>query len=147
MSSSNVAAPRGDTSTSSPSVGLDPLASSSALEWPSSFSLTQQAAEALWAAVEAKASLEAMRQRLAEATARLDALVELGALPEKNLPTVGGFCLYRQEGRVSWSYPASIKELEGQLKKRKQLAEQLGEATQKRGDPFWTIKPAEPLGQ
>jgi hypothetical protein len=109
--------------------------------------LTQAAAEALWAAVEAKASLEAVKERYAEALAALDELVAMGALPEKGLPSVGGFTVYRQEGRVSWVYPATIKAMEQEVKKRKQLAEQLGEATQKRGEPFWTIKPAEPLAE
>jgi len=93
----------------------------------------------------AKAVLEHAKAELTKATAALDALVEAGVLPEKGLPVVSGYTLYRQEGRPSWSYPPAVKELEAQLKKRKQLAEQLGEATQKRGDPFWTIKEATPL--
>jgi hypothetical protein len=133
------------TSASSPS-SLPPAPDSSLeSESPPSFSLTQQAAEALWCAVEAKAALEAAREHYAQALAALDELVEAGVLPEKQLPVVSGFTIYRQEGRVSWIYPESIKVLEAQVRKRKQLAEQLGEATQKRGEPFWTIKPAEPL--
>lgn len=112
---------------------------------PAPYSLSQQTAEHLYAAVEAKAVLEAAKEGYEQALASLDALVDAGALPEKGLPVVNGMTLYRQEGRISWSYPDSIKELEAQVKKRKQLAEQLGEATQKRGKPFWTIKPAEPL--
>lgn len=108
---------------------------------PSSFSLTQEVADALYAAAEAKEALLAAQDNLERATQALDFLVETGVLPEKGLPAVSGFSIYRQEGRVSWSYPAGIKELEAALKKRKQLAEQLGEASQKRGNPFWTIKP------
>lgn len=106
----------------------------------SSFSLSQEVADALYAAAEAKEALIAAQDNLSRATELLDQLVEAGVLPEKGLPTVSGFVIYRQEGRISWSYPQSIKELEANLKKRKQLAEQLGEATQKRGSAFWTIK-------
>lgn len=134
-----------DTSDSSPS--CSPATLDSSLEWESQppFALSQEAAEALFAAAEAKAALEHAKQQLAQATEELDRLVEAGLLPEKGLPVVSGWNLYRQEGRPSWTYPPAIKELEAQLKKRKQLTEQLGEATQKRGDPFWTIKEATPL--
>lgn len=134
-----------DTSDSSPCCSPAALDSSLESESPQPFSLSQEAAEALLAAAEAKAVLEHAKAQLAQATAALDALVEAGVLPEKGLPIVSGYTLYRQEGRPSWTYPAAIKELETQLKKRKQLAEQLGEAVQKRGDPFWTIKEATPL--
>ena len=134
-----------DTSDSSASCSPAPLASCLELEPPPSFSLSQEVAEALYVAAEAKAVLEDAKQRLEQATAALDALVEAGLLPEKGLPIVSGYTLYRQEGRPSWTYPAAIKLLEEQLKKRKQLAEQLGEASQKRGSPFWTIKEATPL--
>jgi hypothetical protein len=109
----------------------------------SSFSLSQDVADALYAAAEAKAAVLATQQQLSRAIEVLDQLVEAGVLPAMGLPTVSGFVIYRQEGRVSWSYPQSIKALEASLKKRKQLAEQLGEATQKRGNPFWTIKPTD----
>ena len=134
-----------DTSDSSASCSPAPLASCLELEPPPSSSLSQEVAEALYVAAEAKAVLEDAKQRLEQATAALDALVEAGLLPEKGLPIVSGYTLYRQEGRPSWTYPAAIKVLEAQLKKRKQLAEQLGEATQKRSRPFCTIKEATPL--
>lgn len=128
---------------SSLSCSLAPQELCSVSPLPQSFSLSQEAADALLSAVEAKAALDAAKDCLARATAVLDQLVAAGLLIERNLPVVAGFTIYRQEGRASWSYPDSIKQLEVQLKKRKQLAEQLGEATQKRGQPFWTIKEAE----
>lgn len=106
----------------------------------SSFSLTQEAAEALFRAAEAKAAVLACQAQLEDALAALDQLVAAGRLPEKGLPVVAGFTIYRSEGRVSWSYPPHIKELEVQVKQQKQLCEQLGEATQKRGNSFWTLK-------
>lgn len=128
---------------SSLSCSLAPQELCSVSPLPQSFSLSQEAADALLSAVEAKAALDAAKDCLARATAVLDQLVAAGLLIERNLPVVAGFTIYRQEGRASWSYPDSIKQLEVQLKKRKQLAEQLGEATQKRGQPFWTIKESE----
>ena len=125
---------------SSLSCSLAPQELCSVSPLPQSFSLSQEAADALLSAVDAKAALDAAKDCLARATAVLDQLVAAGLLIERNLPVVAGFTIYRQEGRASWSYPDSIKQLEVQLKKRKQLAEQLGEATQKRGQPFWTIK-------
>ena len=130
-------------SISSLSCSQAPLELCSASPSPQSFSLSQEAADALLIAVDAKAALEAAKENLAQATAVLDQLVEAGLLIERNLPVVSGYTVYRQEGRASWSYPDSIKQLEAQLKKRKQLAEQLGDATQRRGQPFWTIKESE----
>ena len=128
---------------SSLSCSLAPQELCSVSPLPQSFSLSQEAADALLSAVDAKAALDAAKDCLARATAVLDQLVAAGLLIERNLPVVAGFTIYRQEGRASWSYPDSIKQLEVQLNKRKQLAEQLGEATQKRGQPFWTIKESE----
>ena len=128
---------------SSLSCSLAPQELCSVSPLPQSFSLSQEAADALLSAVDAKAALDAAKDCLARATAVIDQLVAAGLLIERNLPVVAGFTIYRQEGRASWSYPDSIKQLEVQLKKRKQLAEQLGEATQKRGQPFWTIKESE----
>ena len=128
---------------SSLSCSLAPQELCSVSPLPQSFSLSQEAADALLSAVDAKAALDAAKDCLARATAVLDQLVAAGLLIERNLPVVAGFTIYRQDGRASWSYPDSIKQLEVQLKKRKQLAEQLGEATQKRGQPFWTIKESE----
>ena len=115
---------------SSLSCSLAPQELCSVSPLPQSFSLSQEAADALLSAVDAKAALDAAKDCLARATAVLDQLVAAGLLIERNLPVVAGFTIYRQEGRASWSYPDSIKQLEVQLKKRKQLAEQLGEATQ-----------------
>ncbi len=44
-------------------------------------------------------------------------------------------------GRLSYAYPAAVAQLERQLKAAKEAAIQQGSATEKRGKPFWTIKP------
>jgi hypothetical protein len=44
-------------------------------------------------------------------------------------------------GRLSYAYPVSVEQIERQLKAAKEAAIQQGNATEKRGKPFWTIRP------
>ena len=44
-------------------------------------------------------------------------------------------------GRLSYEFPAAVQEIEQQLKAAKESAIQQGSATEKRGKPFWTIRP------
>ena len=44
-------------------------------------------------------------------------------------------------GRLSYAYPAAVEQLERQLKAAKETAIQQGNASEKRGKPFWTIRP------
>ncbi len=44
-------------------------------------------------------------------------------------------------GRLSYEFPAPVQEIEQQLKAAKETAIQQGSATEKRGKPFWTIRP------
>jgi hypothetical protein len=44
-------------------------------------------------------------------------------------------------GRLSYAYPSEVEQLERQLKAAKEAAIQQGNATEKRGKPFWTIRP------
>ena len=44
-------------------------------------------------------------------------------------------------GRLSYAYPAAVGQIERQLKAAKEAAIQQGSATEKRGKPFWTIRP------
>jgi hypothetical protein len=124
-----------------------PLPSCSALPAAASSPLSPGTAEALHAAARAKASCLKAQAELAAALAELDQLVSSGQLPVSGLPVVQGFLIYRQEGRRSWQYPEAIQLLEGKVKKRKQLAEQLGEAHSQRGEPYWTIKASKQEGQ
>lgn len=48
-------------------------------------------------------------------------------------------------GRLSYAYPPAVQQLEQQLKTAKEAAIQQGDATEKRGQPYWTIRP--PKGQ
>ena len=44
-------------------------------------------------------------------------------------------------GRLSYAFPAAVQQIEQQLKAAKDAAIQQGSATEKRGKPFWTIRP------
>jgi hypothetical protein len=44
-------------------------------------------------------------------------------------------------GRLSYEFPAAVQQIEQQLKAAKENAIQQGSATEKRGKPFWTIRP------
>jgi hypothetical protein len=44
-------------------------------------------------------------------------------------------------GRLSYEFPATVQQIEQQLKAAKEAAIQQGSATEKRGKPFWTIRP------
>ena len=44
-------------------------------------------------------------------------------------------------GRLSYAFPAAVQQLEQQLKAARDHAIQQGSATEKRGKPFWTIRP------
>jgi len=105
--------------------------------------ICQVAVEALFAVTDARLALLHAEAIYKQGLARLDELVEQGLLATENLPAVNGFTIYRQQGRTSWSYPDSIRQLEAHVKQQKKLCEQLGEASQKQGNPFWTVKEAE----
>jgi hypothetical protein len=44
-------------------------------------------------------------------------------------------------GRLSYEFPAAVQQIEQQLKTAKESAIQQGSAIEKRGKPFWTIRP------
>jgi hypothetical protein len=44
-------------------------------------------------------------------------------------------------GRLSYEFPPAVQQIEQQLKAAKENAIQQGTATEKRGKPFWTIRP------
>ncbi|MEA5423147.1 hypothetical protein [Synechococcus sp. CCY9202] len=43
-------------------------------------------------------------------------------------------------GRLTYDFPAAVQQIEKQLKAAKEAAIQQGNATEKRGKPFWTIR-------
>jgi hypothetical protein len=44
-------------------------------------------------------------------------------------------------GRLTYDFPPAVQQIEQQLKAAKENAIQQGSATEKRGKPFWTIRP------
>ncbi|NBQ20409.1 MAG: hypothetical protein EBU30_01590 [Synechococcaceae bacterium WB6_3B_236] len=44
-------------------------------------------------------------------------------------------------GRLTYDFPLAVQQIEQQLKAAKETAIQQGSATEKRGKPFWTIRP------
>ena len=44
-------------------------------------------------------------------------------------------------GRLSYEFPPVVQQIEQQLKAAKEAAIQQGSASEKRGKPFWTIRP------
>ena len=49
------------------------------------------------------------------------------------------FC--HSPGRLTYDFPVAVQQIEQQLKAAKESAIQQGSATEKRGKPFWTIRP------
>jgi hypothetical protein len=49
------------------------------------------------------------------------------------------FC--HSPGRLTYDFPLAVQQIEQQLKAAKENAIQQGSATEKRGKPFWTIRP------
>ena len=44
-------------------------------------------------------------------------------------------------GRLSYEFPVAVRQIEQRLKAAKEAAIQQGSATEKRGKPFWSIRP------
>ena len=88
-------------------------------------------------------ALKAEHKRLEQ---QLEALLEAlsGAMASGQLDPAfshndWSFC--HSAGRLSYAYPAAVEQIERQLKAAKEAAIQQGRATEKRGKPFWTIRP------
>jgi len=74
---------------------------------------------------------------------RLSVLAEAGEVDQ------GGFShrdwqIAWSAGRKSWTYPASVQELEAKTKEAKKASEADGSATATTGSPFWTIRAPKP---
>jgi len=74
---------------------------------------------------------------------RLDQLAEAGEVDQGGF-THNDHSFTWSAGRKSWTYPASVQELEAKTKEAKKASEADGSATNTTGSPFWTIKPPKP---
>ena len=88
-----------------------------------------------------------VRLALARLKATDEALLDrLNQLAEAGEVDQGGFTHQDHSfswsaGRKSWSYPATIQELEALIRSAKKASEADGTAKATTGTPFWTIKP------
>ena len=86
-----------------------------------------------------KAEHKRLEQQLEPLLESLSAAMAAGQLDPSFSHNDWAFC--HSAGRLSYAYPAAVGQLERQLKAAKEAAIQQGSATEKRGKPFWTIRP------
>ena len=86
-----------------------------------------------------KAQHKRLEQQLEPLLESLSAAMAAGQLDPSFSHNDWAFC--HSAGRLSYAYPAAVGQIERQLKAAKEAAIQQGSATEKRGKPFWTIRP------
>ena len=86
-----------------------------------------------------KAEHKRLEQQLEALLEALSAAMASGQLDPAFSHNDWSFC--HSAGRLSYAYPAAVEQIERQLKAAKEAAIQQGRATEKRGKPFWTIRP------
>jgi uncharacterized protein YukE len=98
------------------------------------------AIDALLDAVTAiKAQQKQLEQQLEPLLEALNEAMATGQLDPSFSYNDWAFC--HSLGRLSYEFPATVQQIEQQLKAAKEAAIQQGSATEKRGKPFWTIRP------
>jgi hypothetical protein len=86
-----------------------------------------------------KAQQKELEQQLEPLLEALNAAMATGQLDPTFSHNDWSFC--HSPGRLSYAFPAAVQQIEQQLKAAKESAIQQGSATEKRGKPFWTIRP------
>ncbi len=86
-----------------------------------------------------KAQQKELEQQLEPLLDSLCAAMATGQLDPSFSHNDWAFC--HSPGRLSYAFPAAVQQIEQQLKAAKESAIQQGSATEKRGKPFWTIRP------
>ena len=86
-----------------------------------------------------KAEHKRLEQQLEALLESLSAAMASGQLDPAFSHNDWSFC--HSAGRLSYAYPAAVEQLERQLKAAKEAAIQQGNVSEKRGKPFWTIRP------
>jgi hypothetical protein len=86
-----------------------------------------------------KAQQKQLEQRLMPLLEALSAAMAAGQLDPSFSHNDWAFC--HSPGRLTYDFPAAVQQIEQQLKAAKEAAIQQGSATEKRGKPFWTIRP------
>jgi hypothetical protein len=86
-----------------------------------------------------KAQQKALEQQLEPLLESLNTAMATGQLDPSFSHNEWAFT--HSTGRLSYEFPPVVQQIEQQLKAAKEVAIQQGSATEKRGKPFWTIRP------
>ena len=86
-----------------------------------------------------KATQKQLEQQLEPLLLALSEAMTSGQLDPSFCHNDWAFC--HSPGRLSYVFPAAVQQLEQQLKAARETAIQQGSASEKRGKPFWTIRP------
>ena len=107
---------------------------------PVADAVTEADLDALLDAVTAiKARQKQLEQQLEPLLEALNAAMASGQLEPAFSHNDWAFA--HSTGRLSYEFPPVVQQIEQQLKSAKEAAIQQGSATEKRGKPFWTIRP------
>ena len=86
-----------------------------------------------------KAQQMELEQQLEPLLEALNTAMATGQLDPSFSHNDWSFC--HSPGRLTYDFPVAVQQIEQQLKAAKVSAIQQGSATEKRGKPFWTIRP------
>ena len=86
-----------------------------------------------------KAQQKELEQQLEPLLEALSEAMATGQLDPAFSHNDWAFC--HSPGRLTYDFPVAVQQIEQQLKAAKESAIQQGSATEKRGKPFWTIRP------
>jgi hypothetical protein len=86
-----------------------------------------------------KAQQKELEQQLEPLLEALNTAMATGQLDPTFSHNDWSFC--HSPGRLTYEFPAPVQQIEQQLKVARESAIQQGSATEKRGKPFWTIRP------
>ncbi|MCP9840145.1 hypothetical protein KBY93_05780 [Synechococcus sp. J7-Johnson] len=110
---------------------------------PAAASPSAPAAEAIDALLDAVTALKAQQKQLEQQLEPLlEALSEAMDAGELD-PSFShnDWAFTHNAGRLSYEFPPAVQQIEQQLKAARDAAIQQGSAMEKRGKPFWTIRP------
>ncbi|MCT0229744.1 hypothetical protein KQ306_02555 [Synechococcus sp. CS-1324] len=110
---------------------------------PAAVSVSAPGPEAIDAVLDALTALKAqqkqLEQELEPLLESLSAAMDAGELDPSFSHNDWAFC--HNAGRLNYEFPLAVQQIEQQLKAARDAAIQQGSATEKRGKPFWTIRP------
>jgi hypothetical protein len=86
-----------------------------------------------------KAQQKELEQQLEPLLDDLNTAMATGHLDPSFSHNDWAFC--HSPGRLTYDFPAAVQQIEQQLKAAKESAIQQGSTKEKRGKPFWTIRP------